>query len=491
MNGYDGSLMGSINAMKPWHTYFNTGMEGSGIGLVFAIYSVGNILGCLFAAPACDAIGRRFGMFTGSALIVMGTIIEACAKNVGTFMAGRFFIGFGVTIAVTAAPVYLVEMAYPTWRGKFGGLYNVVGYYVGALGESPVSPFSHNSSSLLFPAATWTCYGTGHLATNWSWRIPVIIQAVPSLLVMLFVWLLPESPRWLLAHDKADEGHRVLTTYHGNGNPDSAIVQLEMNEIHASITYNATLTRGQRWWDYRPLFQARANLYRLMLVLLVTTFSQFIGGAVISYYLPVILQNVGITSSSQQLLLNALNTVFSFLAGIAGAFTVDALGRRPLFLWGLFLTTLTYIPMNVIAARADGHVATGTGYAFIAMIFLYGIFWSFTWTPLQALYPSEILRNDVRAKGMAFQGLVSGLAGFINTYATPVALQNIGWKTYTIFLVFHAAMLVLMYFTVVETKGRNLEELEEIFNDPKPVKRSLERHEVVIRQGDGVKLELS
>ena len=145
------------------------------------------------------------------------------------------------------------------------------------------------------------------------------------------------------------------------------------------------------------------------------------------------LQDIGITGTNQQLLMNALNTVFSFLGGIFGSFMVDRLGRRNLFLWATFLTGLCYIVLNVIAwkASATGHVSTGTGYAFIAMIFLYGIFFSFgceilsltsvcerilmfLGTPLQALYPAEILTNEMRAKGMAFQGFMSGVASFIN-----------------------------------------------------------------------------
>jgi MFS family permease len=98
-----------------------------------------------------------------------------------------------------------------------------------------------------------------------------------------------------------------------------------------------------------------------------------------SYFMPVMLEDIGITGQNQQLLMNALNTVFSFLGGIFGSFMVDRLGRRNLFLWATFLTGLCYIALNIIAwkASATGNVSTGTGYAFIAMIFLYGIFYSF------------------------------------------------------------------------------------------------------------------
>ncbi|KAK5190961.1 hypothetical protein LTR99_000097 [Exophiala xenobiotica] len=471
-NGFDGTIMSSVNAMDPWHEYFGVGMEGASIGAVFALYSVGNIVACFFVGSACDLYGRRFGMGFGSAFIILGTIIQGCAQNIGTFMTGRFFLGFGVSISVTAAPIYLVEMAYPSWRGATSGLYNVCGWYFGSL------------------VSTWTAYGTGKLTSNWSWRVPILVQAVPGIVVLSLVWLIPESPRWLSSHGKTEQARTTLIKYHGAGNPESAIVKLELEEMQAQINYAAELDRSQKWWDYRMLFNNKENLYRMWTASLVTIFSQFVGGSVITYYMPVILENVGITSSSQQLLLNGINVIFGFVSGVAGSFCVEKFGRRQLFLWGTFLTMLTYIPINVIAAKAHGHVDTGTGYAFIAMIFLYGIFWSFCWTPLQALYPTEVLRNDIRAKGMAAQSFVSGVAGFINTYATPVALQNIGWKTYTIFLLLHGLEWVAMYFFIVETKGRSLEEIDEIFKSSQPVKVSLEKVEVVVEKGNGVTAEV-
>ena len=152
-----------------------------------------------------------------------------------------------------------------------------------------------------------------------------------------------------------------------------------------------------------------------------------------SYFMPVMLANAGITNSHEQLLMNAINVILSMLSAIAGSFFVDRLGRRTLLIWATALTGIIYIPINVLASFSAHEINTGMGYGFIACIFIYGIFYSFGWTPLQALYPPEILPNRVRAKGMAFQGLVSSAASFINLYATPIALQNIGWKSYTIF----------------------------------------------------------
>jgi MFS family permease len=222
--------------------------------------------------------------------------------------------------------------------------------------------------------------------------------------------------------------------------------------------------------------------------------------------MPVMLQNAGITSSSQQLLMNAINTVISFVSGLVGTLFVDRWGRRTLFLWGTFLTGLVYIPLTVLASFPVPQITQSMGYGFIACIFLYGVFFSFCWSTLQALYPAEILPNDIRAKGVAFQGLISGAANFINMYATPVALQNIGWKMYTIFcertrfltsfktllisfllVVFHFMEFVFMFFTLPETKGRSIEELNHVFKSPNPVKESLKMTTVLIHEDDGAK----
>lgn len=462
--------MSSLNAMPPFHTFFNVSMDGSAIGLIFALYSVGQILGCAFAAPAADLLGRRFGMSAGCAVIVVGTIIQSTTKTMAGFMGGRLLLGLGVTIVTTSAPVYLIEIAYPTWRGIGSGLFNVCGWYIGAL------------------TASWTTYGTGYLSSNWSWRIPVIIQAVPAALAMVVVWFLPESPRWLMMQGRHEKAREILVKYHGQSRDDSAVVKLEIEQIQTSMDNARELTGSQKWYDFRILVNSKQSLYRMWLVLLVTVFSQFIGGS-ISYFMPVIYEKLGITSSRKQLLLNALSTVVSFVSGLAGSWTVDWFGRRALFLWGTFLTGCVYLAMNVMAARSEGHTSTGLGYAFIVFSFLYGVIWSFCWTPLQCLYPTEVLRNDMRIKGMSAQGFLAGLSGFINMYATPVALANIGFWTLTIFLVIHFIELLAMYLTLVETKGRSLEEIEDIFLAKNPVKASLQKREVVVRKGVGVKEE--
>ncbi|KAK1497019.1 hypothetical protein CTAM01_08031 [Colletotrichum tamarilloi] len=475
MNSYDGSVMSAINAMDPFQARFRIGLTGELNGAVFSIYTVGSIIGSLLCGYIMDRWGRRACMFSGASMIVLGSVLQASSFQLPQFFIGRFIVGTGTPMCGTSAPVFLVEIAYPTWRGLAGGLYNVLGWYIGA------------------NMAAWTCYGTNFIPSDWAWRIPYIVQLVPATIVISVVWFLPESPRWLWSQGHTDRAAAILTKYHGDGNPHSALVKLELDEIRTSLEAEQELRNNN--WNYKVLVNNRPNRYRMWLIMLVAVFSQFIGGSVISYYLPAMVRGVGITDSSRQLLLNGINTVISFVSGIFGSFFVDKVGRRPLFLWGTLLTGLVYIPINVLAAKAEHHLDEGTAvpkpqaYAFIAMIFSYGIFWGFCWTPLQALYPAEILNNEIRAKGMGAKGFISGVASFINTYGTSVSIKHIGWKTYTIFLVLHFVHLGLMYMSCVETKERTLEELEEIFSDAKPVKRSLQKTTVVVDHGLGVKIK--
>lgn len=132
--------------------------------------------------------------------------------------------------------------------------------------------------------AAWTSYGTNFIPNDWAWRIPYIVQLVPATIVISVVWFLPESPRWLWSQGHTDLAAAILTKYHGDGNLRSALVKLELDEIRTSLEAEQELRNNN--WNYKILVNNRPNRYRMWLIMLVAVFSQFIGGSVISYYLP-------------------------------------------------------------------------------------------------------------------------------------------------------------------------------------------------------------
>ncbi|QRW06106.1 Sugar (and other) transporter [Ceratobasidium sp. AG-Ba] len=447
--GLDGTLFGGINAMDFFHTFIGTGKVGSGIGIVITMYPIGQIIGCLFAAPVMDRYGRKGGMLCGSLIVLIGTALLTAAQNRGMFMAGRLLSGVGVAVAANAAPSYVTEMSPPQWRGRMGGMYNSW-YYVGAI------------------LITGIMVATGRINSDWQWRVPVLFQALPAGIVFCFSWFIPESPRWLVRVGRDDEARAILTKYHGNGDPSSPLVEFEMQEIAAMCALDGS---DQVWWDLRPLFRTAADRYRSYMCLGMATFGQLSGNGLITYFFVVLLSNAGITSANSQLVLNFVMSVVSFGGACTGVSLLDKVGRRPLMMFSTIVGAICLAVVSACTAKYEESKAIAqTGVAFI---FLFNVLFSLGFTPLQPLYPAECLTFQTRAKGMAMTTLVLNLASLFNTYAIPIALEKIGWKTYLVFVAWDIFETICIYFFAVETKQKTLEEMAEIFEAPNPVKASL------------------
>lgn len=112
------------------------------------------------------------------------------------------------------------------------------------------------------------------------------------------------------------------------------------------------------------------------------------------------------------------------------------------------------------------------------MIFIFGMVYSVGTTPLQALYPVEVLSFEMRAKGMAFSALAVNVGNLLNQFAWPISLAEIGWKTYIVFTIWDGIQFMVFYFLLPETKKRTLEELDLIFEAKNPVKESLAKRKI-------------
>lgn len=123
LNGFDSSLMGSLNAMEGYQKTFGLTGAGSSTGIIFIIYNCGQIAAFPFCGFFADGYGRRVCIFVGCALVIVGTAIQATAYGTGQFIGGRFVLGFGASIASAAGPAYTVELAHPAYRGTMAGMY--------------------------------------------------------------------------------------------------------------------------------------------------------------------------------------------------------------------------------------------------------------------------------------------------------------------------------------------------------------------------------
>jgi MFS family permease len=218
-------------------------------------------------------------------------------------------------------------------------------------------------------------------------------------------------------------------------------------------------------------------------------FAQWAGNGVLTYFLPAVLDTAGYKDEVTKANINLGYACFQFVFALTGAAFVDRIGRRPLMLFSMIGSCVVWIGVTTATAlySESDETNSAAARAAIAMIFIFGAVYSIGLTPLQALYPVEVLSFEMRAKGMAFSALAVNAGGLLNQFAWPIALSKIKWKTYIVFVVWNAVQSTVFYFMMPETKNRTLEELDQIFEAKNPVKHSLVHHKVALAR-DGTVL---
>jgi MFS family permease len=229
MNGFDGSLFNGLTANKQFLSFFHGSNNGIWAGIVSAMYQIGGVCALPFVGPCIDTWGRRVGMFIGSFLIIMGTVITGTTihtASIGQFEGGRFLLGFGVSIASAAGPIYVVETSHPAFRGVVTAYCNTF-WFTGSI------------------LASGAVRGALNLGGNISWQLPVWLQMLFSGLICLFCFFIPESPRWLYVSGKQDKAIATLTKWHGYGNPESAWVKLQLQEYKEYLIMDGAVSQHE------------------------------------------------------------------------------------------------------------------------------------------------------------------------------------------------------------------------------------------------------
>jgi len=276
-----------------------------------------------------------------------------------------------------------------------------------------------------------------------------------------------------MAQDKHDQAAKVLATYHGEGRLDHPMVQLQLKEMVNQISTEAS---DKKWYDYHELWNTHSARRRLICVLGMAVFGQISGNSLSSYYMVNMLKSAGITEEHRVLALNGINPVLSFLGAILGARMTDVVGRRPLLLYSIiFCSACFLIIFGSSKVATDDPTQVAAANNTIAFIFIFGIVFSFGWTPLQSMYIAETLPTATRAKGTAVGNFASAAASTVLQYASGPAFEKIGYHFYLVFVFWDLVEALIIWLYFPETKDRTLEELEEVFSAPNPVTKSLEK----------------
>ncbi|KAF9937810.1 hypothetical protein BGZ65_000933 [Modicella reniformis] len=451
--GFDISSMSGVVGTSRYQEYF--GHPSSSLqGGIVASMAAGSFLGALMAGPLGDKISRKRTIMLAALIWIVGSIIQCVSVNTNMLIVGRIINGVAVGLASMIVPVYQAEIAPKEIRGRI--------------------------VSLQQWAITWGIliqyfiqYGCSYIDSDAAFRIPWGIQVVPGLILLAGTTLFPYSPRWLADQGRFDEALQVLANLRANGNKNDPEVQAEFKEIQDVINFDRNLAAR----SYGELFR-HPNAKRVFLGMTLQSWSQLTGMNVAMYYIVFIFQGAGITGQDANLQASSIQYVLNVLMTIPAIMFIDRWGRRPVLLVGSMFMALWLFLIGGLMGRYgsatifDGNSITTwaikdndhASKAVIACSYLFVCSFAISWGPVSWTYPAEIYPLRIRSKAVSLSTASNWAFNFILAYAVPPALENIQYRTYFIFAGFCVAMTIHVFLMFPETKGRTLEEMEELFN---------------------------
>ncbi|SCW80783.1 sugar porter family MFS transporter [Mucilaginibacter sp. NFR10] len=402
---------------------------------------IGCIIGVAFSGDLSDRVGRKKMLMLSAVLFLLSALGSALSSGFTLLILARMLGGMGVGVASIVAPLYISEIAPARIRGRLVTFYQLAitaGILVAYLTNAGLLNFSlHHKSSYL---------GTiiDLVLVKEVWRSMLGLGAIPALLFFVGLCFVPESPRWLIQNGKTDDGIAVLSKV----------------TDYATALKDVTLIKNTQSRDigtYREIF-APAMRKPLLIGLLLPLFSQFSGINAVIYYGPRILSDAGINISNallSQIIFGIANFAFTLIA----IWKVDKIGRRPLYIAGALGATVCLIFTGVCF-----YTGATTGIALVVSIILFLACFAFSIGPLKFVIASEIYPTRIRGRALGLSIMTMWVADTIVGQLTPMFLNSIGPAvTFWFFAACCFFSLLIVYKMVPETKGKSLEEVQEIW----------------------------
>lgn len=356
--------------------------------------------------------------------------------TVAMFIFARIFLGHGIVYAIVAGSALLGELGHPKERQFLGSYFNAF-YAVGALLGAGI------------------VIQTLEIQSNWSWRLPSLLQAAPSLIQVATVFFIPESPRWLVSKDRQEEALELLIKYHAEGDASNPLPHAEFAEIKKALEIeNEARKRG--WLE---LFQSPAMRRRALVTGALGVFCQFSGNALISQYLVKILGLIGVNDRGIQLRFSVGREAWGLVVCFALATITPRFPRRRMYLLCTVSLLLCYTAWTISQARQMITGSEAAGIATIFFIFMYTPCYNIAYNALTYVYLVELWPYYARTKGITWFQLLSRTASTFGAQVNPIGLEDIGWKYLLVYVCFLVFEIFFIYFLFPETFGKTLEEL--------------------------------
>ncbi len=441
--GFDsGVINGTVDGLQ---TAFDSDSVGTGFNVASML--LGCAIGAFFAGRLADRFGRRGIMRVAAVFFIISAWGSGIAGGSVEFVVFRVLGGLAVGAASVLAPAYISEVAPARYRGALATVQQI------AIISGLFMAFVSNYFVAAAAGASTNEFWLGFEAWRWMFWVEIL----PATIFLVALFLIPESPRYLVLHRQRDRAVDVLTKLGG-----SSFAEAKAQEIDDSL---AADHHNPRLAD---LIDPQSGRVRKLVWVGIglATFQQLVGINIVFYYGAVLWQSVGF-AESDALLINVLSGGLSIAAVTVTVLTIDKIGRKPILLIGsigmsITLAIVAYAFLNATTA-ADGSLSLEGIYGPMALIAAnaYVVFFNFSWGPVMWVMLGEMFPNQIRGTGLAVSGLAQWGSNFGITMTFPILLASIGlagaYGFYTVCAVISVVFVIKM---VHETRGIELEDMQ-------------------------------
>jgi MFS transporter, SP family, xylose:H+ symportor len=413
----------------------------------------GCIIGAIVAGWVSNAIGRKGGMLLAGALFLisamgsaypemgLGPIGGMGASALTPFVLYRILCGVGVGIASMLSPLYIAEIAPSKIRGRLVS-FNQLSIVLGML---------------LVYFVNWAIASQGDevwIRTT-GWRLMLVSEAIPALLFVVLLLLVPDTPRWLVLKGRSEQALSVMTRLVGDQEARATIAEIKATLIVRSDPAGTSLF-------------AFGSLV-IVAGILLSVFQQFVGINAVLYYAPLMFKNLGATTNTalwQTIIVGIANVVFTVVAIL----TVDRLGRKPLLIIGGLVMAVAMVSLGFLFQAK----AVGIGALIAVVVYIAGF--ALSWGPVTWVLLSEMFPNAIKSKAMAIAVAAQWIANLLVSWSFKVldgnsalnAAFNHGFA-YWVYGGMSLLAAAFVYFYVPETKRLTLEGIQNLWSRGKVI----------------------
>jgi SP family sugar:H+ symporter-like MFS transporter len=446
--GYDsGAVNGTQDCLKQAYGLIDGSWSpGNGLGFTVASLLIGCFIGAFFAGRLADLIGRRDTMIFAAALFLAGAIVQGIAGSHLIFLIARICGGMAVGAASVLSPAYISEVAPAHIRGRLTTVQQIM--IIAGLTAAFLANYFLSKGAGISTAKFWLGFD--------AWRWMFLMQAIPAAIFLVALFLIPESPRYLVSKGREEHAVSVLTSLFGG---EAAIPKFE--EIRATFAA-----------DHRPrlsdVLSPGGGFLRIRSIvwagIMLAVFQQLVGINVIFYYGATLWQAAGF-SEAQALQTNVISGAISIIACFVTIGLVDRIGRKPLLLIGsagmaitLFIMVYAFSTGTLTGDKLalPGHM----GLVAVIAALAYSALFNLSWGPIMWVMLGEMFPNQIRGSALAVSGFFQWFANFAISFTFPIMLAGLGLAvSYSFYGVCAVISFFLLAWLVHETRGKELEQM--------------------------------